>query len=150
MKSLIVFDTKWYLNFELNHQKIRKIFWRVRSINSICLLCSNSFCRSCAIENVISGSGMTRSHLQSRLDNLQNMISKLISAVAQKSEEIHLTYKDTSGKWIKLKNVHAKTTLKELYENNPSKGKQAQISEIWKSSIRPECVGVAGWEITYC
>jgi flagellar biosynthesis chaperone FliJ len=67
------------------------------------------------------------SHLQSRMDNLQNMISKLISAVAHKSEEINLMYKNASGKMIKLKNVHAKTTLKELYENILPKEKRLKF-----------------------
>jgi hypothetical protein len=55
--------------------------------------------------------------LKNRVDNLQDMIAKLISAVSQKSKEIDLIYRNSSGQKIKLKNVHEETTLKELYYN---------------------------------
>jgi hypothetical protein len=60
---------------------------------------------------------LDKAQLQNRMDDLQDMIAKLISAISLKSQEINLLFKTVSGKVVKLKNAHAKTTLKELYEN---------------------------------
>jgi uncharacterized protein (UPF0128 family) len=54
--------------------------------------------------------------IKSKVNELERMMGLLLSAISQKSPEIDLWLEEDQEK-IKLRHVHAKMTLKELYEN---------------------------------